>query len=192
MQLMAAKRKLDEVSKMTRVLSIREVEMILDETGPTLKTSIKRLSDAEILTRACKGVYVINSALTDNGHPNLLHKIAMVAKRGERTYVSLESALSSYGAISQIPMVLTLMTTGRSQKIVSPWGTIEMTHTAVPMHEFFDDLIFSDKNELPIANFPRALRDLRRVGRNLHLVDMEAVAEIKQDIEMESENEPRF
>ncbi len=41
----------------------------------------------------------------------------------------LESALSEYGVISQIPIDrLTIMTTGRKGHYKTPYGTIEFTH----------------------------------------------------------------
>lgn len=49
---------------------------------------------------------------------------------GEHNYVSLESALSEYGLIAQIPIDrLTIMTTGRSSTYKTSFGIIEYTHT---------------------------------------------------------------
>ncbi|PHM28446.1 hypothetical protein [Xenorhabdus budapestensis] len=56
--------------------------------------------------------------------------LAKAMRRGEYNYVSLESALSEYGAISQIPIDrLTVMTTGRKGTYKTPFGIIEFTHT---------------------------------------------------------------
>ncbi len=45
---------------------------------------------------------------------NTIEYVAKSLRRGEYNYISLESALSKYGVISQIPIDrLTVMTTGR-------------------------------------------------------------------------------
>ena len=51
-------------------------------------------------------------------------------RRGEYSYISLETMLSEYGAISQVPIDrLTVMTTGRKGEYETPFGVIEFTHT---------------------------------------------------------------
>ena len=65
-----------------------------------------------ILIRALNGVYVF--ALSRHLSTDTLELIARTARRGEYNYVSLESALSEYGIISQVPIDrLAIMTTGR-------------------------------------------------------------------------------
>ena len=70
-----------------------------------------------VLMRAVSGVYV--NALSANGFTHTLENIAKAMRRGEYSYVSLESALSEYGVISQIPMRLTIMTTGRKGEVTT-------------------------------------------------------------------------
>ena len=129
---------------------------------------LRRLVDKGILNRAAKGVYIY--ALSAQPKTHLIEKIASFLRRGEYNYVSLESALSEYGRISQIPVDrITVMTTGRKAEISTPYGTIEFTHTARPVH----DILAGTKDvgrPLRLATEETALRDLRRVGRNLALV----------------------
>lgn len=142
--------------------------MFPDESERALKSSIKRLVDADILTRAAQRVYVYNRALKDSF---ILERIARTIRRGEYNYVSLESALSQYGVISQIPIDrLTVMTTGRSGEFKTPWGVIEFSHTDRSVRDILDGTI-ETKSPMKFAKKSTALRDLRRVGRNTHLID---------------------
>lgn len=129
---------------------------------------IRRLVEKGILIRAAKGVYVY--ALSQQAKTNLLEKVASFLRRGEFNYLSLESALSEYGRISQIPIDrITVMTTGRKGEIKTPYGVIEFTHTSRPV----EDILQGSKDvgrPLRLATEEAALRDLRRVGRNLSLV----------------------
>ncbi|WP_240905052.1 type IV toxin-antitoxin system AbiEi family antitoxin [Shewanella chilikensis] len=93
-----------------------------------LRAGIKRLQDDGLLTRMINGVYLFNLAQSKGS--DTLEQIAKTIRRGEYNYLSLESALSDYGVISQIPVDrLTVMTTGRSGEFKTPLGTIEFTHT---------------------------------------------------------------
>nr|WP_264429573.1 hypothetical protein [Halomonas qaidamensis] len=96
-------------------------------------------------------------------------------RRGEYSYVSLESALSEYGAISQIPVDrLTIMTTGRKGTHCTPYGTIEFTHTSRPIIELLPRMRDIGR-PLKMATPDAAWADLKRVGRNTYLVDVEVI-----------------
>lgn len=142
--------------------------MFSDESERTLKASLKRLVDTNILTRATQGVYVYNRAPKDSF---ILEHLAKTIRRGEYNYISLESALSQYGVISQIPMDrLTVMTTGRGGEFKTPWGVIELTHTQRSVSDILNSTI-ETKSPIKFAKKETALRDLQRVGRNTHLID---------------------
>lgn len=144
------------------------------ERRKTLLASLRRLVDERILGRACRGVYVY--LLSGNSAPHLIEQIAVALRRGDYSYVSLESALSAYGAISQIPVDrLTVMTTGRSGLYRTPWGVIEFTHTK---RSPIDVLKNTRRIEGPLrmATPQTAWRDLKRVGRNTHLVDTDLLS----------------
>jgi len=92
-------------------------------------------------------------------------------RRGDYSYVSLESALSEYGAISQIPIDrLTVMTTGRKGEYKTPYGTIEFTHTKRNLQNILQSMRDVGR-PLRLANPMAAWRDLKRTGRNTHLVE---------------------
>ncbi len=112
----------------------------------------------------------------------LVEKIAVCLRRGAYSYVSLESALSEYGVISQIPMSrITVMTTGPGGVIGTPYGVIEFTHTVRPWRDILEKTLVMDGRPLRIARVETALRDLRRVGRNLHLVNETSYREILEE-----------
>ncbi|MRT05148.1 type IV toxin-antitoxin system AbiEi family antitoxin [Ewingella americana] len=162
--------KLDEFSRNGRyVFQLRDFEKIFPEESPrALKESIKRLVDKQILTRAVQGVYVYERGAKDS---YILEHIVKAMRRGEYSYVSLESALSQYGVISQIPMGrLTAMTTGRSGEYETPWGVIELTHTERSVNDILSGTV-ETKSPIKFAKKETAVRDLLRVGRNTHLMD---------------------
>jgi hypothetical protein len=89
--------------------------------------------------------------------------------------VSLETKLSEAGAISQITTALTCMTTGSPGRFETPWGAIEFTHTDRTIR-IGTDVVAQDDGTLE-ATVRTAVRDLRRVGRNLDLIDHDILAE---------------
>lgn len=152
------------------VFTNRDFEKVFHESSPrAVRAGIQRLVRVGILGRAIKGVYVNNLAQSKGS--STLELIAKSLRRGEYNYVSLESALSEYGAISQIPLDrITVMTTGRKGEYKTPFGVIEFTHTKRPVKDIVQS-IEDVGRPLRLANKQAALRDLKRVGRNLHLVD---------------------
>ncbi|PWQ99576.1 type IV toxin-antitoxin system AbiEi family antitoxin [Leucothrix arctica] len=140
----------------------------------TLKEGVNRLVKSGLLTRVGKGTYLYTHS--SHSGANTIEHIAKTLRRGEYNYVSLESALSEYGAISQIPIDhLTVMTTGRKGTYKTPYGTIEFTHTKRAVSDILKNVL--DVNRpLRFAKANAAWRDLKRVGRNLHLVDEKALA----------------
>lgn len=135
----------------------------------TLQEGLNRLVKSEILQRVIRGIYVYNYAKSKDSH--VIEHIAKAKRRGEYNYVSFESALSEYGTISQIPIDrLTVMTTGRKGEYRTPYGIIEFTHTSRKI----DDVLNGIKDigrPLRFAKQKAALRDLKRSGRNVQLVD---------------------
>ena len=138
-----------------------------------LKLMMKRLTDQGVLIRATRGVYVNPQArsLPSDVRRGLIRFL----RPREISYVSLESKLSEAGAISQITTALTCMTTGSPGTFETPWGIIEFTHTDRDI-DLEKDVYRRDDGSLE-ATVGRAVRDLRRVGRNVDLIDPETLAE---------------
>jgi hypothetical protein len=147
---------------------------LLGHPAPSyLKLRMKRLADQHVLTRAARGVYVNPRArsMPSDVRAGLIRFL----RPREVSYVSLESKLSEAGAISQVPTVLSCMTTGSPGRFDTPWGAIEFTHTDRDI-EFGTDVHTRDDGVVE-ATVERSARDLRRVGRNVGLIDAATLAE---------------
>ncbi|TCO73733.1 type IV toxin-antitoxin system AbiEi family antitoxin [Chromatocurvus halotolerans] len=171
MDTLTALKRLDLWDRQGRYVFARaDLAKIFHEDHPrALKAGLQRLVTKEILLRPVRGVYVY--ARSRSAGSDTIEHVARALRRGDYNYVSLESALSEYGAISQIPVDrLTVMTTGRKGEYRTPFGTIEFTHTK---REPIDILpgIRDVGRPLKLATPAAAWRDLKRVGRNTHLVN---------------------
>ena len=160
------------------VFTRRDLERMMRADRPSTRAAtLKRLVQSDWLRPAARGVYVYPAGQRNDGYD--LERIARAIRRGDYSYVSLESALSEWGAISQVPMsYLTLMTTGRKGVFRTPWGTIEFTHTARPLEAVLAATVSSPDRPLRLATPEAAWRDLKRVGRNCDMVDRQALEEI--------------
>lgn len=140
-----------------------------EDSARALKDGLRRLVAEGLLERPARGVYLY--ALAHSRDSDMIEHIARALRRGEYNYVSLESALSEYGAISQVPLDrLTVMTTGRKGVYKTPYGTIEFVHTKRSVGELLKRMTDVGR-PLQLATLQAAWSDLKRVGRNTHLVD---------------------
>jgi hypothetical protein len=147
------------------------------EPAINLKKCIERAVAKGVLQRPCRGVYMSGKHLQDNVYK--LESIAVVLRPGHYSYISLETALSEFSVISQMTInYLTVMTTGRSQIYTTPYGTIEFTHTTRSELDIVGNISRQDDRPLRIASAQLALSDLKRVRRNLNLVDMQVYEEV--------------
>ena len=158
------------------VFSARDMAKFLwPEPPKTVESTLRRMVNAGILRHACKGIYVNPQSRHHNRY--VIEHIARKIRQGEFSYLSLESMLSEYGVISQIPVSrMTVMTTGRSGVHKTVYGEIEFTHTARSPYQ-----VLQRSYSAPGAPLRRALKniaaeDLRRVGRNTHLIIEEELA----------------
>ena len=175
MKQMIALQRLDSWDKIGRSLFTRkDLAKIFHEDNPkTLQEGINRLRKNGILEGVARGIYYYSLSRPPDSYR--LERIARAMRRGEYSYVSLESALSEYGAISQIPVDrLTIMTTGRKGTHRTPYGTIEFTHTSRPIIELLPRMRDIGR-PLKMATPEAAWADLKRVGRNTYLVDVEVI-----------------
>ena len=144
------------------------------DNAKALDEGLNRLVKAGLIKRACRGVYVNENAQCFDSYT--IEHIAKALRRNAYNYVSLESVLSEYGVISQIPLDrLTVMTTGRKGIYKTLYGVIEFTHTKRSVINILDHVQTITGRPLRVATKKTALRDLKRVGRNLHLLQLEVV-----------------
>ncbi len=162
------------------VLARRDIEKLFpDESEKAMDKSLARMVADGVLQRVAKGLYVNPAATSKNRW--VVEDVAKALRPGCLSYVSLESILSEYGVISQIPVNrLTVMTTGRSGLHKTPFGTIEFTHTKRPLPELLEHTMEAKGRPLRIATKQAAVRDLVRVGRNVNMIDR---SELEEDDE---------
>ncbi|GAA4649895.1 hypothetical protein GCM10023116_21760 [Kistimonas scapharcae] len=173
-------RRLSDFDQMGRsVFTKRDLAKIfIEDNARAFQAGLGRLVRNNILLRVMKGIYLFT--LSRSRGADVLERIAIALRRGHYNYISLESALSEYGVISQIPVDrLTIMTTGRKGEYKTPFGTLEFTHTRRSVADIIDSAVDRGR-PLKIATKRAAFRDLKRVGRNMHLVDEALVYEDDQ------------
>ncbi|EGR4673971.1 hypothetical protein C4G56_RS15365 [Vibrio parahaemolyticus] len=143
--------------------------LFFDDSLTAFQQSLLRLVKAGVLERVCNSVYVFSFSRHKGGYT--IEYIAKCLRRGEYNYISLESALSEYSVISQVMIDnrITIMTTGRKGEFRTPYGVIEFTHTERDDIDIINNTVTSDR-PLRIAKKEAAIRDLKRVGRNTHLI----------------------
>lgn len=153
-----------------------DLRKLIREPEETFNDTLDRLVKAGILERPARNVYVYPLG---KRYGDTLDLIARTLRRGELTYESLESALSMYGVISQIPVDRrTYSTTGRSGEYVTRYGVIEFTHTSLQPSQFLGELRYPEGRDLPVASKALAWRNLKSTRRNLHLVNMEEIDDL--------------
>lgn len=158
------------------VFTKRDLRRLFFEDSDTgFKQGIARLVKKGFLEQPTKGVYVY--ARSRHKGNRMIERVACALRKYHYNYVSLESALSEYGAISQIPIDrLTIMTTGRKGTFKTPYGVIEFTHTERAPLDIIDNTFKTDY-PLRMAKPAAAFSDLKRVGRNTNMVDRSALNE---------------
>lgn len=154
------------------VFTKQDLSKVFFEDNPkTLTEGLNRLVHDGWLVRACRGVYVNPHAhYSLDGY--IIEQIAKALRRGEYNYVSLESMLSEYGVISQIPIDrLTVMTTGRKAIFNTHYGVIEFTHTKKSVSDILSQVLKIEGRPLRVAKREFAWQDLKHVGRNIQMVN---------------------
>jgi len=144
------------------------LKLLFPESDRTRLKALAAHQKTGVITHIARGLYInpkARSLPTD-----LLSQLVVFLRPWYFNYLSLESALSEAGWMSQIPSRLTVMTTGRSQVFDTPYGTIEFTHTAQAPEQLRAHVNWDANRQLWIATPEQAQRDLKRVGRNLDLL----------------------
>ena len=145
---------------------------------PALKMLLARAVADGLFEHPCRGVYLYPRASYPRGL--VLYHIAAKLRANTLAYISLESALSDAGVISQMPLQwLTIMTGGRSATITcGRFGTIEYIHTTRSPEQLAPQLIFDERCRLWRASVPLSLQDMKRCRRPLDLIDWSVAGEL--------------
>jgi hypothetical protein len=139
------------------------------DSPSTQKSQLKRLTQNGLLAQVCRGIYANERARCMP--VARLEAVVPYLRPSELTYLSQESRLSDLGLISQMLIDrLTLVTTGRSHTYQTLYGTLEFTHTSKSPEKILDETTLNKETELLEASENLALRDLKRAGRNVHMI----------------------
>ncbi len=145
------------------------LKMVFREKPSTLLKGLAAMERAGLLVKISRGLYVNPRAKSLPPTPVL--SLVSFLRPWHLSYLSLESVLSEAGMISQLPSRMTFMTTGREGEFFTPYGTIEFVHTKRDRDAILRDVTYDTYREIHVATPAQALRDLRRVGRNMHLIE---------------------
>jgi predicted transcriptional regulator of viral defense system len=153
------------------LFSPADLSSLLPElSSEALYALIGRAVKNDLLQRVCRGIYLYPV----KGYPSglLLYRVAALLRAHEFNYISLESALSDSGIISQVPLNwVTLMSSGRSHTVdCGKWGHIEFIHTKKTLAQLAPDLVYDKKCGLWRASIPLALQDMKFTRRNSDLI----------------------
>ncbi|PCK07258.1 MAG: hypothetical protein COA42_15170 [Alteromonadaceae bacterium] len=160
------------------LFSYRQAQVLFaDEAEKTLYQALRRHQKNGIIEQVCKGVWQ-NPMSRYIENDTRLEELALLLRPDHYNVVSLETVLSQASVISQQMFAyLTVMTTGQSKCFKTPFGTLELTHTKRKLTELSRYKV-PPGHRLPWVGVDVAYRDLKRVGRNVDLVDEEVLEEI--------------
>lgn len=168
----------DLVNKDHCLFAFSDLRGILPELSlGAFKALISRLEKKGALKRVCRGIYLY--PLPDYDYGLLLFHTVARLRANEFNYISLETALSDTGVISQTPINwITVMSSGRRNIIrCGEWGTIEFVHTSRNPADCCDWLTYDSRSHMWRASTPLAMRDMWLTRRSMDLVNREAIDE---------------
>ena len=164
---------LDEYSNGENYLfALQDLRALLPDLSNTaFKTLLSRTVKSGYLNRLCRDVYLYKRRIQANGL--VLFHVAALLRANEFNYISLETALSDGGVISQIPMNwVSIMSSGRSNIVTcGEFGTIEFVYTKQRPSQIMQQLSYDANARLWRAAVPLALRDMKVTRRNCDLID---------------------
>ncbi|MHB8791035.1 MAG: type IV toxin-antitoxin system AbiEi family antitoxin [Desulfobulbaceae bacterium] len=161
------------------LFSLDDLRAALPGHGPAAFKSLAGRAEKDgLLRRVCRGLYLYPKVEYPAGL--VLYHAAARLRAHEFNYLSLESALSDAGVISQIPMHwITLMSSGRSYIFdCGTFGHIEFIHTKKSPGQVASRISYDPRCRLWRASVALALQDMARTRRDTDLVNWEAAREL--------------
>ena len=141
-------------NKEIKIFHIRHLYLITKIQVHSLRVELMRLVKKGILKRICKGYYA------NPFNPPSIEEIA--TQIYYPSYISLESALSYWGILSQMPRILTMVTIKLPYKMKTGFGIIE--YRQIKKEYFWG---FIRKDNYFIAEKEKALADYIYFNRNI-------------------------
>jgi hypothetical protein len=160
------------------LFTLSDLRAVLPTISPgAFKVLLSRAEKSGLFQRVCRSLYLYPKVNYPLGL--LLFHAAARLRADAFNYISLETALSDSGVISQVPINwITLMSSGRSSAIrCGDWGTIEFVHTTQRPADLQLQLQYDQRCHLWRAPVALALRDMKAAKRHLDLIDWSAVNE---------------
>lgn len=158
--------------------TLSDLRAVLPTISPgAFKVLLSRAEKSGLFNRVCRGLYLYPKV--DYPRGLLLFHAAARMRADTFNYISLETALSDSGVISQVPINwITLISSGRSNAIrCGDWGTIEFVHSSQRPENLQHQLSYDRRCHLWRASLPLALRDMKATKRSLDLIDWSVVNE---------------
>jgi predicted transcriptional regulator of viral defense system len=151
--------------------------LVSELSDSAFRTLLSRAVSQGYLSRPCRGIYLYEPALQNDGL--ILYRIAARLRVNDFNYISLETALSDTGVISQIPLGrIMVMSSGRSNIIsCGRFGEIEFIHTSRTATELARQLHYDSRCGMWRASTELALRDMTVTHRSTALINEEFVNE---------------
>ena len=162
--------------------TIYDCVLIGESTRAREATIAKAVQDG-VVERFTRGLYLFRGA--DCRH-DIRQEAVLRLRPGHYSYISCESALCSWGVITQQMLgAITVMTSGRRQRFAtSSGGTIVLTHTKKAYDVVRPQLVPpGDDDLLPTAKPLLAYRDLERTGGCVDLVDVDELNDIAREVD---------
>ncbi|MEK7790809.1 MAG: hypothetical protein AAB309_04200 [Deltaproteobacteria bacterium] len=133
-------------NKNIKIFHINHLKLLTHSKAISLRINLSRLSKQNIIARICRNYYA---------NPFNLPTLDEISSQIQQpNYISLESALSRFGILSQMPHVLTCVTLGSPYKLQTSFGTISYQH--IQKKYFFG---FKDQPGCALAEPEKALLD---------------------------------
>ncbi len=172
------------------IFTLQDLRALFEDMHESaFKTFMSRAVKSGIIERICRGIYACKPMKYSGGL--LLFHVAAYLRSGDFNYISLETALSDAGIISQIPMhYISIMTSGRSSKIsCGNYGTIDFVHTQRMPQDMIDKLTYDVDYRLWRADIITAVEDMKHTRRStIDLIDWEIVNEFVSQNDRSSNN----
>ncbi|MFH1772484.1 MAG: hypothetical protein ABH872_06675 [Candidatus Omnitrophota bacterium] len=153
-----------------KIFHINHLKLFTSLNDHALRVSLSRLNKNNSLKRICRGFYA---------NPFNIPTLEEISGQiYQPSYISLESALSSYGILNQIPHILTCVTTQFPHTFKTSFGTIE--YRQIKKEYFWG---FIEKNGFLMAEQEKAFVDYIYLNSNRNKTNKMSLLNLK-DINM--------
>ena len=160
--------------------ALRDLAFFFNRTDKeNLQKELEYFVDADLIEHVGEDIYSfrIYQSIPWNAQELLVHALRPYCIN----YISFEYMLNQYGIISQVPFVMTIATTGKSQWYRSKSYDIEFTHVDHSVHKIFKLTRYT--RGILMASPILAVEDLEKENRNVQLINYEEIQEAQEEYE---------